>query len=121
MSSKSKTEQTQSTSQQDNRIVADNGAVAISGSSGTTVNVTDQGLISAAFDYFKEKDALTGAAAQSLIEAAKGGFETVTAAGSNLLTQAGQAANPQGQQSRLEMMLLAVAALFIFTQFRGAK
>lgn len=132
MSTKSKTSQAQTTTQQDNRIIADGGAIAVSGSSGVTVNTSDMGLIDSAFSYFEKKDILNAATTDKLVDAAGAGLETIFSAGASviqqstasagaLLAEAGKAANPSGQQSRMEMMLLGVAALFIVMQYRGAK
>lgn len=142
--SKSNSTQASSSTQQDNKIAADGGSTAISGTGGNVVvNQSDMGLISAAFDYFEGKDAYAAAAtnkiidaaganANNLIQAAGAGFESIFSAGAKiieqsqasagaLLKEAGQAANPSGQQSRLEMMLLGVAALFLLMNFKGAK
>lgn len=121
-SSKSNSTQSSSSLQQDNKIAADGGATAISGTGGNvTVNQSDMGLISAAFDYFKGKDAYAAAAQQEIIGVAKSGFESIMGAGEKFLSVAATAADPAAQQSRMEMMLLGVAALFLLTNFKGAK
>lgn len=142
--SKSASSQASSSLQQDNKIAADGGSTAISGTGGNVViNQSDMGLISTAFDYFTNKDAYNAAAtnklidaaganANNLIEAAGAGFESIFSAGAQiieqsqasagaLLKEAGQAANPSGQQSRMEMMLIGLAALFLLMNFKGAK
>ena len=130
--SKSNASTASSSLQQDNKIAADGGSTAISGTGGNVViNQSDMGLVSTAFEYFTNKDAYA-AATEKLIDAAGSGFESIFSAGATILEQsqasagallkeAGQAANPSGQQSRLEMMLLGVAALFLLMNFKGAK
>lgn len=131
--SKSNASTASSSLQQDNKIAADGGSTAISGTGGNVViNQSDMGLVSTAFEYFTNKDAYAAAATEKLIDAAGSGFESIFSAGATILEQsqasagallkeAGQAANPSGQQSRLEMMLLGVAALFLLMNFKGAK
>lgn len=122
MSSQSKSQSSQSstTNQQDNRAVVDNGGTAITGTGGdVTINQSDMGLISAAFDYFTQKDALTAAATQQLADSAAAGFDKVLTAGSELLQGATQANNTAGQQLSTQYVLLALAALFLLSQNWG--
>lgn len=171
---KSNSQQQSTSTQQDNKINADGGAIALSGSSSGNVidrsfsdarsytdaskftdsrsytdassfsdsrstsytdnsvnNSTDLGLFETAFSYFQNKDALNAAATNRIIDSAAAGLDSIYSAGASvindsaaaaagLLTEAGKASNPSGQQSRLELMLLAVAALFIFMKYKGA-
>lgn len=142
MSSKSKS--SQSTQQQDNRTVADNGAIAIAGSSGVTINQTDTdlGLIERAFSYLTDRDKLAFDQQNRVLESVGTGFEKVLKSGEVLLEksasaseslldksasatnvlfrEAAAAANPASQQTRFEYLLIAaVALIFLVPAFRG--
>lgn len=122
MSSKSKSSSSQSTLQQDNKVNADGGSTVVSGARGAvTINQSDMGLISAAFDYFEGKDAYAAAAQEKIIDVAKTGFESIMGAGEKFLSVAATAADPAAQQSRMEMMLLGLGALFLLMNFKGAN
>lgn len=96
-SKKSSSSQSQSTNSYDNRFVADAGSVGISGS-GNVVNMTDAGLVQAAFDYLGQADAMitdrnnstlavAGNTAQAVIDAGmKAGADAVAAATNTLST-----------------------------------
>lgn len=138
MSSKSKSQQQQSSNQQDNRIVADNGAIAVAGSSGVNVNLSDMGLIERAFTYLTDRDELAFEQQNAILQKVGTGFDRVLESGMLLteksatgfdkiietskvtMAQAATAADPTAQQTRFEYLIFAAVTLaLLLPMFKG--
>jgi len=113
-SSSSKSKSSSSTTNQDKRVVADGGSVGVSGDS-VTVNLSDQGAISAALDFGKEANAIAGSSYEKLLDVASGIFEGAATAVSKAQDQTASAyqtavAEKSGTVDNKTIMVVGLAA-----------
>lgn len=99
---------------EDKRVVADGGAVGVSGDQ-TTVNVTDMGLVDKVFGYLAVADAANTDRLSLMLNASGGVLEAGTQQSAAVLDYKANAENP-AQQTML-YLAMAAAGLFLFTRF----
>lgn len=113
----SKSQSASTTSTNDNRVVADGGAIAVSGSSGNTVNVTDGGIIEKALQYLGTADAANTERLNLLITAGAGLIQANNQNTQAVLEAKKAADTPAtADQSRIMVYVVAAAALFVMVK-----